>query len=385
MACMVFGSFTNSHLASTRVVTGNVREESRTTTQFNGGSILFPTIQEGNKPQVLNGPNFMIGSYNPLLAQSSGVKVSGAHTEVRTIKMVGIHGATTVIAPNIMAPAVKVTRPSVTQINNYGKRLVKQAQDQVERAFENFFSKPEMKASLFKKSHAKLVRGRNQSWRLSTPTMEIAEERQAALDRERQEREAFLAGRYNPEDVVGGYVDIRDRTKRGEQISFKGPFWKRTPKTPRVVKKQPRFVVANAFKVERALLRSLQHTNVRVEFIGNKKQRLHAQYVQADNGGRYAKIALPHERRGTRLRVEIKPEIWGPTLQRLAGAVRYVKEIHDSEVTHGWSGIVMDQRQPLIHKISRSSIFVIRGRLGGKLVSACDNFLWDNALRIVQY
>nr|QBI77037.2 polyprotein [Dasheen mosaic virus] len=397
MACMVFGSFSGSHLASAKVATGKVREESRTTNKFNGGSLLFPTVQEGNKPQVLNGPNFMIGSYNPLLAQSSGVKVSGAHNEVRTIKMVGIHGATMVIAPSVVAPIARVTRPSVTQINNYGRRLIKQAQDQVDRAFENFFSKPETKESLFRKSHAKLVRGRKQSWRLSTPTIEIAKERQAALDKERQEREAFLAGKYNPEDVVGGlvqnekeqtkvaYVNIRDRTKRGVQVSFKGPFWKRTPRAPRVIKEQPRFVVASACKVERDLLRSLQHTNVEVEFIGNKKQRLHAQYVQADNGGRYAKIALPHERRGTRLRVEIKPEIWGPTLQRLAGAVKYVQKIHDSLVTNGWSGIVMDQRQPLIHKITRSSIFVIRGRLNGKLVSACDTFLWNNALKIVQY
>uniref|UniRef100_A0A481UNV5 Genome polyprotein n=1 Tax=Dasheen mosaic virus TaxID=29271 RepID=A0A481UNV5_9POTV len=373
MACMVFGSFSNSHLASVKVATGKARGEPRATTEFNGGSLLFPTIHEAHKPRTHNEPNFMIGTYNPLIKQNCGSGEKSAHTEVRTMKMIGMHGAVTVIAPSLMAPITRVTQPSVTQINNYGRRLIKEAENQVNRAFENFFSKPEMKNSLFKKSHAKLVRGKKQSWRLSTPTMEIAEERQAALDRERQEREAFLAGRYNPEDVVGGYVDIRDRTKRGEQISFKGPFWKRTPKTPRVVKKQPRFVVANAFKVERALLRSLQHTNVRVEFIGNKKQRLHAQFVQASNGGRYAKIMLPHERRGARLRVEIKPEIWGPTLQRLR-APKICERESMTQKSNGWSGIVMDQRQPLIHKISRSDIFVIRGRLNGKLVSACDNF-----------
>uniref|UniRef100_A0A481ULY1 Genome polyprotein n=1 Tax=Dasheen mosaic virus TaxID=29271 RepID=A0A481ULY1_9POTV len=384
MACMVFGSFVNSHLASTRAVTGKVREESRTIAEFNGGSLLFPTIQEGNKPQVLNGPNFMIGSYNPLLAQSSGVKVSGAHTEVRTIKMVGIHGATTVIAPNIMAPAVKVTRPSVTQINNYGKRLVKQAQDQVERAFENFFSKPEMKESLFRKSHAKLVRGKKQSWRLSTPTMEIAEARQGALDRERQEREAFLAGRYNPEDVVGGYVDIRDRTKRGEQISFKGPFWKRTPKTPRMVKSSHNLWLLTFLKWSAIYCALFNIPTLGWNILERRDNASMRNMFRQIMGVGTQRLAAPLKAWKTS-KSWIKPEIWASTIQRLASAVRHVQKIRDAEVSQGWSGIVMDQRQPLIHKISRSSIFVVRGRLNGKLVSACDTFCWNSVLKVVQY
>nr|QZM07358.1 polyprotein [Dasheen mosaic virus] len=327
--------------------------------------------------------SIMIGSFACPLEASAKIATEIARGEARA--SVGIRGATVIVAPTAMAPIAPVTRPSVTQINNYGRRLIKQAQDQVDRAFENFFAKPEIKESLFRKSHAKLVRGRNQGWRLSTPTMEIAKERQAALDKERQEREAFLAGKYNPEDVVGGYVDIRDRTKRGEQISFKGLFWKRTPRFPRVVKKQPCFVVANAHKVERDLLRSLQHTNVEIEYIGKKKQRLHAQYVQAENFGRYAKIRLPHETRGGRLKREVDPLRWGPTIEKLARVVRHVQEIKEEDVTYGWSGIVMDQRQPLVHKITRSSVFVVRGRLHGRLVDACETLPWSDALRVVQY
>nr|QZL13809.1 truncated polyprotein [Dasheen mosaic virus] len=327
--------------------------------------------------------SIMFGSFAYPLEASAKIATEIARGEARA--SVGIRGATVIVAPTAMAPIAPVTRSSVTQINNYGRRLIKQAQDQVDRAFENFFAKPEIKESLFRKSHAKLVRGRNQGWRLSTPTMEIAKERQAALDKERQEREAFLAGKYNPEDVVGGYVDIRDRTKRGEQISFKGLFWKRTPRFPRVVKEQPCFVVANAHKVERDLLRSLQHTNVEIEYIGKKKQRLHAQYVQAENFGRYAKIRLPHETRGGRLKREVDPLRWGPTIEKLARAVRHVQEIKEEDVTYGWSGIVMDQRQPLVHKITRSSVFVVRGRLHGRLVDACETLPWSDALRVVQY
>uniref|UniRef100_A0A481UMR2 Genome polyprotein n=1 Tax=Dasheen mosaic virus TaxID=29271 RepID=A0A481UMR2_9POTV len=323
----------------------------------------------------------MIGSYNPLLAQSSGVKVSGAHTEVRTIKIVGIHGATTVIAPNIMAPAVQVTRPSVTQINNYGRRPSKTSTESTRTGFRKFLFEIRNEESLFRKSHAKLVRGKKQSWRLSTPTMEIAEARQAALDRERQEREAFLAGRYNPEDVVGGYVDIRDRTKRGEQVSFKGPFWRRTLKSPRKTKSNHAswLLMHRGLSVIYCALFNTPMLKWSTLGKGNNAfvQDLYKRRMEAAT----QKLHCPM--RGAAHASELrKPEAWGPTIQRLAGAVRYVQRIHDSEVTNGWSGIVLDQRQPLIHKISRSDIFVIRGRLNGKLVSACDNFLWDNALRI---
>ncbi|APB88036.1 polyprotein [Vanilla mosaic virus] len=355
MACIVFGSFSASHLASAKVATGGVRKEMRTQGTFNDGGFCA--------------------------TESHKFTGRGVHT----MEMVGVHGATTIIAPNIMAPIVKVVRPSATQINNYGRRLIKQSEDQVNRAFENFFSKPEMKDKLFMKRHAKLVRGRGQSWRLATPTMEIAKERQAAIDKEQREKQAFLAGEYDEDAICGGYVDIRDRTKKGEQVSFKGPYWRRTPKIKRSGKKVPQVVTANASRIERDLLRSLQHINTKIEYIGRKRQRLSARFVQAENWGRYVKIALPHEKRGKRVRNEINFKLWGSTIQRLAGAVRYVKEIHDHEVTPGWSGIVMDQRQPLIHKISRNGIFVIRGRLNGKLIDACEDLPWSSALQVHQY
>uniref|UniRef100_A0A481UMW7 Genome polyprotein n=2 Tax=Dasheen mosaic virus TaxID=29271 RepID=A0A481UMW7_9POTV len=382
MACMVFGSFSNSHLASVKVTTGELRGEPRTTTQFNGGSLLFPTVQEANKPKAHGEPNFMIGSYNPLLTQGSGIGVESARTEVRTIKMVGLHGATTIVAPNVMASSVQVMRPSVTQINNYGRRLIKQSQDQTERAFENFFSKPEMKDRIFRKSHAKIVRGKKQSWRLATPTMEIAEERQAALDRERQEREAFLAGRYNPEDVVGGYVDIRDRTKRGEQISFKGPFWKRTPKTPRVVKSNHDLWLLVYLKW--SVTCCAPSNTQTLEWSSKKKQRLHAQYVQADKGVGTQKLHCPM--RGAAHASELKSSLRFGAPQYSAWRALFgtcKRFILGSYTRMEWNS--MDQRQPLIHKISRNSVFVIRGRLNGRLVNACDNFPWNSALRIVQY
>uniref|UniRef100_A0A481UMQ3 Genome polyprotein n=1 Tax=Dasheen mosaic virus TaxID=29271 RepID=A0A481UMQ3_9POTV len=291
-----------------------------------------------------------IGSYNPLLAQNSGTKTDSAHTEMRTIKMVGIHGATTVIAPNIMAPIVRVTRPSVTQINNYGRRIIKQTQDQIERAFENFFSKPEMKESLFKKSHAKLTRSKKQSWRLSTPTMEIAKARQA----------------------------------RGVNRYFKGPFWKRTPRTLRVVKSNH---VSWLLMHSRWSVICCAPSNTLMLKWSISERRNNASTHNLSKLLTKVDMQRSHyPMRGVERAWEMKKSLrlGGPLYsvwQALRGMCR--ESMTQKQQTDGVE--CLDQRQPLIHKISRSDIFVIRGRLNGKLVSACDNFCWNNALKIVQY
>nr|ABO77134.1 polyprotein [Calla lily latent virus] len=325
--------------------------------------------------------SIMIGSFACPLMASAKVATGAACEESRA--SVGVRGAAIIIAPNIMAPIVQVARPSVTQINNYGRRLIKQAENQVEKAFENFFNKPEIKESLFKKSHAKLVRGRKQSWRLSTPTLEIAHQRQAESDRLLQEKKDFLAGKYNPEDVVGGYVFVRDQTKRGEQVSFKGPFWHRTYKNERPRTSTSNSLLrASATQIERDLLRQLHHSSTKIEYIGRRKQRLHAQYVQAENFGRYAKIRLPHEANGVRLS---EKSIAPYGIQPYSAWLEQSNTLnnHDHEISYDeWHYMIRDSFNA---QNTRNSSFVIRGRLNGRLVDARETLPRSAVHQIVQF
>nr|WDS52206.2 MAG: polyprotein [Konjac mosaic virus] len=326
--------------------------------------------------------SIMIGSFAcPLVASAkvaTGIACEESHANV------GIRGAVMTVAHTVMAPIVQVTRPNVTQVNNYGRRLIKQAEDKVELVFENFFNKPEMKESLFKKSHARLVRGRKQSWRLSTPSFEVAQQRQAGVDKLLQEEADFLAGKYDPQDVVGGHVFVRDQLKRGEQVSFKGPFWHRTYKTTHTrthTLSSPRMGETSLLGLVRGVFKIAKARNLAIEIIGKKVVK--ARYEQIGRS-RYLRFATKHHE-GKRSQRDMPIDHSTSLIQNEAVAVSAFKQPLASGITYGDSGLALDTNQ--LNRVGRtfSGYTIIRGECEGKIFDARSKVTKSIALRMKQF
>nr|YP_529490.1 P1 protein [Konjac mosaic virus] len=326
--------------------------------------------------------SIMIGSFACPLMASAKVATGIACEESRA--NVGIRGAAMTVAHTVMAPIVQVTRPNVTQVNNYGRRLIKQAEDKVESAFKNFFDKPEMKESLFKKSHAKLVRGRKQGWRLSTPSLEVAQQRQAKIDELMQEEADFLARKYDPQDVIGGHVLVRDQTKRGEQVSFKGPFWHRTYKTKHTrtnTLSSPRMDETSLLGLVRGVFKIAKAKNLAIEIIGKKV--IKARYEQIGRS-RYLRFATKHHE-GRRSQRDMPVDHSTSSIQNEAVAVSAFKQPLARGITYGDSGLAIDANQ--LGKVGRtfSGYTIIRGECEGKIFDARSKVTKSIALRMKQF
>nr|AIZ48756.1 polyprotein [Cowpea aphid-borne mosaic virus] len=198
-------------------------------------------------------------------------------------------------------------------------------------------------------------------------SLKRAQERHEAQLMADKELAAFLAGEYESAAYIGSVQGL-DTARNSESVSFKTPYYRRTPKIQKQ-KMKPKQVVGSS-KVLGQVVQLAKQTGISLEFIEKGQGRTLKLNIVKRYGSALPKIILPHEG-GKTVHEEVNCDKYKDTLLSLIKHSTY-KPIHQNVFKKGDSGLVYPTGKIKALPAHEKDVFVVRGRLDGTLINALD-------------
>ncbi len=295
--------------------------------------------------------------------------------------------------PTLLKPmGVQATPPAMAQIAptvNYGVALKrfnyesnKQLSDyesSIKNTFDTMFAKPEITLQLERAQLGCVVRkGERLCLRRATPTRVMA--RRAELQRLAEFEEDFRNGFFDSTHGLG-HVQLRSLVARGEQVSFRSPFYQRSARRAKKVAKQ-RIIRCNPANIIHQILEIASHNSIAVEFIGKRhKPPTEVKYKRIKNSV-IPFFTLPHNK-GRIVRQEMSRVKHNKLIEMVAKYRRLRDNFGKSDITFGWSGSVLPE--VITGRGRTRENVVVRGRLDGRIIDARSKMGFHSMLRMTHY
>nr|YP_009667130.1 P1 [Paris mosaic necrosis virus] len=247
-----------------------------------------------------------------------------------------------------------------------GAKLISEYDMSIQRMDMALSQNPMVQRQLLIKEHSPITKYKKGTFRIRHITQQQAEEKKLAMEKAQQETQDFLDGKYENCAYIG-HVKGPIVNGKGEQVSFKTTYYRRTPKSPMIHKKHKKHIT-----VQQVIEELLPLARIRakpMQFIGKRKDKVDIKYVYKRDSI-IPKIRLPHED-GKYMRQEVRSPFVGEMLTNLCKFARY-GVLFDNDITDGDSGLLFDRRSHITRCNTKLSHFIVRGRRFGKLVNALE-------------
>ncbi|QED42783.1 polyprotein [Soybean virus A] len=305
--------------------------------------------------------SIMIGSFNVSLP-ATHVNGDAMHHDLCALN--------SVVPPLVqhVAPLVPFIKNTFRFHVNTGTRQLAEYARQMSAFDAALTQNPTIQKRLLINKHSP-VQQRKKGVCLHHISLEKAMERQDQALKREKELEDFLAGNYTQREYIGAIAGTISKPT-GATVGFRTKYYRRQSKSPRKVRKCIRNTNAN-YVLEEILSLAVKFDKP-VEFImSGKKKNFKMRYVRKHNSI-IPKIELPHEN-GKYVSTELQYDNIKDYLPFICMFGKY-RNISDSNITYGDSGLLFDERSSLTTTNTRLPHFVVRGRRSGHLVSAFDTY-----------
>nr|WKR38926.1 polyprotein [Potyvirus sp.] len=273
------------------------------------------------------------------------------------------------VSPTVVQSVEKNVQPSGVGMPTNSHRAPHTDYDISIRKMDDFLRRDaQVQKRLLINAHSILRKKKSGAVYLQHPTFHQAVRRNMKKLQRQQEERDFLMGNY--EDVAYvGKVSGTLGSQKGESVSFRTPFYRRSPKTHKVQIKKKKVLYSN--KIVGDLISLVKEHAKPIEFIGKgKRSVLRARFVEKGKD-MLAKVHLPHLD-GKFCREEIQMHKVSDFLGMLCINSK-TSRVKDADITCGDSGLVFDRRSPITLENTSLPFLVIRGRRNGKLVNALES------------
>nr|QUP51979.1 polyprotein [Passiflora chlorosis virus] len=273
--------------------------------------------------------------------------------------------------PYVKAEQVAVQRPSLKSVAHMFRMASQEAMREYEagvKAMDMALKKdPKIQNNLLRKEFSPIQKGKNGVSRIKLVSLAEANARKRLKELREKEEADFLAGKFEGQATAGQVHGLTEKTV-GEQVSFKTPFYRRTPKQSKRTPKQRRAL--NVVDVTESVLKLASETGLQVQMIMRGRQKpITVHYVRKYDSV-IPKVTLTHES-GKYVQKEVSYMVHKENFIELCKFARY-KPICESSICAGDSGLLFDERSSITTNNTKLPHFIVRGRKDRKLVSALD-------------
>nr|UJE38535.1 polyprotein [Paris mosaic necrosis virus] len=272
--------------------------------------------------------------------------------------------------PIIAQCQIAVHQPSIKSkayaLRQIGAKLISEYDMSIKRMDMALKKNLAIQNQLLIKEHSQIEKDKRGTIRMHYITLQEAENKRLAIQREQQETQDFLAGKFENREYIG-HIRGPVIAAKGEQVGFRTTYYRRTPKTPCMEKKHKKQITVH--QVIKELLPLARIRTKPMQFIGKRKDKVDIKYVYKRDSI-IPKIRLPHED-GKYMRQEVRSPFIGEMLTNLCKFARY-GVLFDTDITDGDSGLLFDRRSHITRRNTQLPYFVVRGRRFGKLVNALE-------------
>nr|QPJ58778.1 polyprotein [Passionfruit Vietnam virus] len=275
--------------------------------------------------------------------------------------------ASNIVTKEMMASAEPSKGMSFRAYSHIGKRMLSDYEDMMKKFDLDLQRNSELQRRLFINKFSPVTQRKGGAVGIRHLSMEQAKRKRDAARLREQEEKDFLAGKYEQTAYVG---EIQQDVSpvRGESVGHRTQFYRRAVKAPKHTprtRKDPSvdFIIKEICKIARKFGKP-------IEYIGKgRNSTLTAHFVNR-LGGKAVKVSLAHER-GHYINQELHFGKCGEILQHLS-KFSTVTDRDCRNLQPGDSGLLLDERHTITKENTKLPYFVLRGRMGTKLVNALE-------------
>ncbi|QGZ13061.1 polyprotein [Begonia flower breaking virus] len=249
-------------------------------------------------------------------------------------------------------------------LRHFSNKLILTQQETAREIFERFFQTPEMRTKLIRAEA-----GTIKNLKGGAITIKKANDAQVRIFRQRKEEdkkwnEAWESGVFD-KHVHATNMDVKSKVSCGESVSFRSPFYRKTPKVKKTAKKPVKRVTGfNLSRIATQLMKICGKGLKEVEYTA--KRTFRAKYALLNNST-IPQLLLPHSQ-GIKLRREVRYHQVDEFVKFLKLGRRIRGKICDADVKRGWSGAILNLE--MVNTNGRYEDVVVRGRYEGRVIDA---------------